>query len=117
MQLFKNPTKAFIPYIYYLELKLLPSSSNKKCSAKRGSLNEINIALNYQKSCWKVKIERLNFKDNTEKLPLDITESAYEGLILNEAAKLLKLIERVGKSQLKSMRTFFLINNVECTFG
>jgi len=107
VQLYKNPNKEFIPFIYYLELKLIPSSSSKRHNTMLNTPNE------YNKTFWKVKIERINSKDSTEQLPLDEHEGIYQELIIRESDKIMKFIKRVSKSELKFIRLYFLINNIQ----
>jgi len=107
VQLYKNLNKEFIPFIYYLELKLIPLSPSKRHNMMRNTPNE------YNKTFWKVKIGRINSKDSTEQLPLDEHEGIYQELIIRESDKIVKFIKRVSKSELKFIRLYFLINNTQ----
>ena len=65
------------------------------------------------KEFWKVKIERVNCKDNSLKLPLDTNEEDYKPVLELEANKLIKVISTTSKSEVNGIRVLFVIHKNE----
>ena len=116
IQLFKNSKRKYNSYIYYLELKPSYQGIHRRHSTAHGTNNEYSYRPNYIQCFWKVKIQRMNCKDCSDKLTLNIVEDKYKEIILNETFKLIKTIEKVSKSQIKSIKTMFLIEDDACIY-
>eukprot|EP00826_Nyctotherus_ovalis_P046605 TRINITY_DN5287_c0_g1_i3.p3 TRINITY_DN5287_c0_g1~~TRINITY_DN5287_c0_g1_i3.p3 ORF type:complete len:112 (+),score=8.04 TRINITY_DN5287_c0_g1_i3:72-407(+) len=62
------------------------------------------------KKFWKAKIERMNCKDNTEKLELEKDEEECKAILEREANKLISVIASTSKAHISSIKVLFVIH-------
>ena len=103
LQLYKNPSNEFLPFIYQIVIKNSSLASNRK---ENPTVVEFN----------KIKIQRLNCEDSTEKILLDNNEEKYKIAMDEEANKVIGIIENVKKSKVVYIEILFVINNTNSLY-
>ena len=96
IQLYKNPVKSFLKFLYYIKVQIGTSTKSD--------------LIDYEKKFWKVKIAYINKKDSSESLPLDLMEEKYIIFIEKEANKLIEIINKSTKNQLQTIIIAFAIH-------
>ena len=104
VQLFKNPVRQFLPFLFYFELSPLLLAEKKY---------NTNPTINDEgRKYWKVKIERVNNEDNTNVMELTKNDEQYKEIIEAETEKVIKVIERTSKSQVILIRLIYIIKGI-----
>lgn len=103
-QLFQSPLKNFLPFLFYFEMKPQSFTGNRtlKC-------DELISSSEYEKSFWKVRIDRVNGKEHIEELAKK--ERTYTVLIEAATDRLIRVIEKNSRSRVLFMRIVFAVSN------
>ena len=109
LHMYQNFIKKFHPFFYCLEMKTASSSNIINGLIANSGL--INIKMK-EKFFTKIKIHSKNNDDSTEIIEFEETEKSYKQIILNEAKRIIELLETENNSSINSIRFIYLITGL-----